>query len=101
LKSGFTANFQVVQNAFETVGMAFNLISFLENQNPKLYTPSLKELETKIASLEVWYQRYYALQILKEYSGENDAFKSAINQVYQRLLAVEKDQKVLMYLGVK
>jgi len=86
---------------FETVGMAYNLISFLENQNPKLYTLSLNTLETKITSLEVWYQRYYALQILKEYSGENDTFKVAINQVYQRLLAVEKDQKVLMYLGVK
>ena len=86
---------------FDVVGMTYNLISFLENQNPATYIESLPNIETKIIGLELWYQRYYTLKMLKEYTSENFEFKASISQLYQSLVNVEKHERVLMYLGVK
>jgi len=88
-------------SGFEVVGATYNLISFLENQHSNINASTLKEIESKIVSLEVWYQRYYALQMLKEYSTENTEFNSTISNLYKSIIEVEKHERVLMYLGVK
>ncbi len=104
-KNGDLADSNLIHSEFEkstgfdAVEMIANLVFYLENNEAALYTKSLLKLEAKVASLSTWYIRYYALQILKEYTGENPAFKAAINQVYQRLLAAETDKNVLLYLG--
>ena len=85
----------------DVVGMTYNLIRFLENQNSSINTSTLKEIEYKITSLDVWYQRYYTLQMLKEYTSENVEFNASINQLYQSIINVEKHERVLMYLGKK
>ncbi len=86
---------------FDVVGATYNLISFLENQNSNINASTLKEIESKIVSLEVWYQRFYTLQMLKEYSTENIEFNTTISNLYQSIVEVEKHERVLMYLGVK
>ena len=86
---------------FDAVEMIENFVYYLEKNDPVLYNKSLLKLEAKVASLTTWYIRYYALEILKEYTGENPDFKTAINQVYQRLLATEQDKNVLLYLEKK
>jgi len=88
-------------SGFEVVGMTYNLISFLENQNSSINASTLKEIEYKIISLDVWYQRYYTLKMLKEYTSENVEFNAIITQLYQSLVSVEKHERVLTYLGVK
>lgn len=88
-------------SGFEVVGMTYNLISFLENQNSSINASTLKEIEYKITSLDVWYQRYYTLKVLKEYTSENAEFNTSISQLYQSLVNVEKHERVLTYLGVK
>ena len=85
----------------DVVGMTYNLIRFLEKQNSSINTSTLKEIEYKITSLDVWYQRYYTLQMLKEYTSENVEFNASINQLYQSIINVEKHERVLMYLGEK
>ena len=85
----------------DVVGMTYNLIRFLEKQNSSINTSTLKEIEYKITSLDVWYQRYYTLQMLKEYTSENVEFNASINQLYQSIINVEKHERVLMYLGKK
>jgi len=81
--------------------MTYNLISFLEKQKPTDNSIILQEIQSKITSLELWYQRYYTLKMLKEYTSENTVFNTSVSKLYQSILDVEKDEKVLMYLGVK
>ena len=85
----------------DVVGMTYNLLSFLENQDLELYSKSLEKIETKITSLDLWYLRYYTLKILKNYSNElenNPEFSKAIEQTYTKLLKTEENKKVLQYL---
>ena len=106
-KNGDASDSDLIHNefnkatGFETVGMTYNLISFLEKQKPTDNSIILQEIQSKITSLELWYQRYYTLKMLKEYTSENTVFNTSVSKLYQSILEVEKDEKVLMYLGVK
>jgi aminopeptidase N len=106
-KNGDASDSDLIHNefnkatGFETVGMTYNLISFLEKQKPTDNSIIIQEIQSKITSLELWYQRYYTLKMLKEYTSENTVFNTSVSKLYQSILDVEKDEKVLMYLGVK
>ena len=66
---------------FETVGMTYNLISFLEKQKPTDHSIILKEIQSKITSLELWYQRYYTLSMLW-YSLLTEVLNTVFSLVY-------------------
>jgi hypothetical protein len=45
--------------------------------------------------------RYYALDMLKKHITQSEGdFKLAVGKIYENLLAEEKDQRVLQYLGL-
>ena len=85
---------------FDLLDATYNLLIFLQNKTPEDYRSPLNDIFTRCANLELWYQRYYALQMMKRQVAEmNGEFKDAVHLVFNKLIDQEEDPRVLRYLG--
>ena len=75
---------------------------FLQNKTPEEYKKPLNDIYTRCANLELWYQRYYALAMMKRQLSEmNGEFKDAVQVIFNKLIDQEEDPRVLRYLGIQ
>ena len=107
-KKGDLTDASLIQNefneakSFDIPAASYNLLYFMEKQKPEVYIKPLQSIFQKIQALEVWYLRYYALSMLNQYLNEAEgAFKLEVEKIFKQLIALEKDQKVLQYLGAR
>jgi len=106
-KAGKIEDLDLIQNEFKAadgydiLGASYNLLSFLKIQKEDIYLEPLNEMSLRFKSFEQWYMRYYALDMLKKHITQSEGdFKLAVGKIYENLLAEEKDQRVLQYLGL-
>lgn len=87
---------------FDVLTSSRNLLSFMSKQTKEVYQKPIFTIALKIQNLELWYQRYYALSMLKEFiaTGESE-FHTEVKKIYSDIIAQEKNEQVLKYLGVK
>ena len=87
---------------FDILDATNNLLQFLQKQQAVDYREPLNDIYTRCSNLDLWYQRYYALEMinrqLPSISGE---FRDALQVVFKKLIAQEKDPRVLRYLGIQ
>ena len=87
---------------FNLLNASYNLLIFLQNKTPEEYMSPLKDIYTRCANLEVWYQRYYALEMIKRQLEEmNGEFKNQLQDLFKKLIDQEEDPRVLGYLGIQ
>ena len=86
---------------FNLLDASYNLLIFLQNKTPEEYKSPLNDIYTRCANLELWYQRYYALEMMKRQLAEiNGEFKNELQDVFKKLIDQEEDPRVLRYLGI-
>lgn len=79
-----------------------NLVQFLQKQQAVDYREPLNDIYTRCSNLDLWYQRYYALEIInRQLSSISGEFRDALQVVFKKLIAQEKDPRVLRYLGIQ
>ena len=87
---------------FNLLDASYNLLIFLQNKTPEEYMSPLNDIYTRCANLEVWYQRYYALEMIKrQLEKMNGEFKNQLQDLFKKLIDQEEDPRVLGYLGIQ
>ena len=72
----------------------------MQNQEAYVYQKALQGILVKFQALDIWYERFYALNALKEFLKEGEGeFIIELEKLFKQLIAEEKNQSVLRYLN--
>lgn len=105
-KKADLSDIAIIQNEFANAqgydirSSSNNLLLFMQNQEAHVYQKALQGILVKFQALDIWYERFYALNALKEFLKEGDGeFIIELEKLFKQLIAEEKNQSVLRYLN--
>jgi len=105
-KKADLSDIAIIQNEFANAqgydirSSSNNLLLFMQNQEAYVYQKALQGILVKFQALDIWYERFYALNALKEFLKEGEGeFIIELEKLFKQLIAEEKNQSVLRYLN--